>query len=207
MESDGPFGRQITGGASLGEALDERFYIEDDLNYYGGEDSFTCMAPLYGLYGFDYLPWVNLHRYARSLFITNYDPEYQSMRELHYGMNPSATGNTLRLGGSVTRGEMRKSLDILFLPAGRVGLAVLVAARGEQAPVPAPVQPGTGQLDSAILRTVARLAHGRGRRTLTIRPQGLNRRLQGECECASAASLRHRMAGVRVRRDRRVCEI
>ncbi len=25
MESDGPFGRQITGGASLGEALDERF--------------------------------------------------------------------------------------------------------------------------------------------------------------------------------------
>lgn len=114
MEADGPFGRQITGGTSLGEALDERFYIEDELYYYGGEDSFTCMAPLYGLYEFDYLPWVNLHRYARSLFITNYDPEYQSMRELHYGMNPSATGNTLRLGGSTTRSEMRKSLDILF---------------------------------------------------------------------------------------------
>ncbi len=114
MEGEGPFGRQITGGSNLGENEEERFYIPEEIFYYGGEDSFTCMAPLYGLYEFDYKPWINLHRYSHSLFISNYDLEYQSLRELHYGMNPSATGNTLRLGGSVTRKEMCKSLGILF---------------------------------------------------------------------------------------------
>ena len=34
MEGSGPFGRQITGGNNLGEN-EERFYIQDDLNYYG----------------------------------------------------------------------------------------------------------------------------------------------------------------------------
>ena len=84
MEGSGPFGRQITGGNNLGEN-EERFYIQDDLNYYGGEDTATVMAPLYGLYEFDYEPYVNLHRYARSMYITNYDPEFQTMRELHFG--------------------------------------------------------------------------------------------------------------------------
>ena len=59
-------------------------------------------------------PYVNLHRFARSVFITNYDPEFQTMRELHFGMNPSATGATLRLGGSYTRKEMLYSLNLLF---------------------------------------------------------------------------------------------
>ena len=36
------------------------------------------------------------------------------MRELHFGMNPSATGATLRLGGSYTRKEMLYSLNLLF---------------------------------------------------------------------------------------------
>ncbi len=72
------------------------------------------LAPVYGLYPFDYEPYVNLNRFARSLFISNYDPEYQTMRELHYGMNPSATGITLKLGGSVTPAEMRESLNLLF---------------------------------------------------------------------------------------------
>lgn len=112
MEGDGPFGRQITGGTNLGPT--EGFYISEDVFYYGGEDSATCLAPVYGLYDFDYEPFVNLNRYARSLLITNYDPEYQTMRELHYGMNPSATGITLRLGGSLTKKEMAKSLSILF---------------------------------------------------------------------------------------------
>ena len=114
MECDGPFGRQIRGGTNAGECAEERFYNRDDRSYYCGEDSFTCMAPLYGLYGFDYEPWRNLHLCARSLFLPNYDPEYRSLRELHYGMNPSGTGNTLRLGGSVTRGEMKEGLSILF---------------------------------------------------------------------------------------------
>ena len=114
LEADGPFGRQIKGGSNLGECEGERFYNRDDEPYYCGEDSFTCMAPVYGLYGFDYAPWRNLHKCARSLFLPNYDPEYQSLRELHYGMNPSGTGYTLRLGGSVAREEMARSLSILF---------------------------------------------------------------------------------------------
>ena len=113
MEGSGPFGRQITGGNNLGEN-EERFYIQDDLNYYGGEDTATVMAPLYGLYEFDYEPYVNLHRYARSMYITNYDPEFQTMRELHFGMNPSATGCTLKLGGSLTRQEMLDNLNLLY---------------------------------------------------------------------------------------------
>lgn len=113
MEEEGVFGRQISGGNNLGEDT-ERFYIPDELFYYGGEDTATVLAPLYGLYEFNYEPYVNLHRFARSLFITNYDPEFQTMRELHFGMNPSATGCTLRLGGSYTRKEMLEMLQILY---------------------------------------------------------------------------------------------
>ena len=51
MEAEGPFGRQITGGSSLGENREERFYIPEELYYYGGEDTATVRAPLYGLYG------------------------------------------------------------------------------------------------------------------------------------------------------------
>ena len=113
MEADGPFGKQITGGNNLEENQD-RFYIPDDIYYYGGEDTATVLAPLYGLYEFEYEPYVNLHRFARSMYITSYDPEFQTMRELHFGMNPSATGCTLRLGGSYTRKEMLKTLGILY---------------------------------------------------------------------------------------------
>lgn len=114
MEGEGPFGRQITGGNNLGENLDDRFYISEKLYYYGGEDTATVLAPLYGLYEFDYQPYVNLHRFARSMFITNYDPEFQTMRELHFGMNPSATGCTLKLGGSYTRKEMLNTLQVMY---------------------------------------------------------------------------------------------
>lgn len=117
MEAEGPFGRQITGGSSMGENTKEKFYIPGKLYYYGGEDTATVLAPLYGLYepyGFAYEPYVNLHRFARSMFITNYDPEFHTLRELHFGMNPSATGCTLRLGGSYTRKEMLETLKILY---------------------------------------------------------------------------------------------
>ena len=113
MEADGPFGKQITGGNNLNENQD-RFYIPDEIHYYGGEDTATVLAPLYGLYEFEYEPYVNLHRYARSMYISSYDPEFQTMRELHFGMNPSATGCTLRLGGSYTREEMLDTLKILY---------------------------------------------------------------------------------------------
>lgn len=113
MEEEGPFGRQIIGGNNLGEDT-ERFYIPDEHFYYGGEDTATVLAPLYGLYEPDYEPYVNLHRFAQSMFITNYDPEFRTLRELHFGMNPSATGCTLRLGGSHTRREMLESLRMLY---------------------------------------------------------------------------------------------
>lgn len=113
MEAEGAFGPQITGGNNMNEDRED-FYIPDDLYYYGGEDTATVLAPLYGLYEFNYEPYVNLHRFARSLFITNYDPEFQTLRELHFGMNPSATGAVLRLGGSYTRKEMLCSLNLLF---------------------------------------------------------------------------------------------
>jgi len=112
MEAEGPFGTQITGGTNLSQ--NDAFYIPEEILYYGGEDTTTSLAPIYGLYPFDYEPYVNLNRFARSIFISNYDPEYQTMRELHYGMNPSATGITLKLGGSVTPAEMRDSLNLLF---------------------------------------------------------------------------------------------
>lgn len=113
MEGIGPFGRQITGGSNLDEDADN-FYIGDEQYYYGGEDTATVLAPLYGLFEFDYEPYVNAHRYARSLFIPNYDPEFETLRELHYGMNPSATGCTLKLGGSYTRREMFDCLELLY---------------------------------------------------------------------------------------------
>ncbi|QOV18809.1 hypothetical protein INP51_12490 [Blautia liquoris] len=114
MEDDGPFGKQITGGNNMGENREDHFYVGDNLYYYGGEDTATVMAPLYGLYDLDYKPYVNLHRYAQSVMITNYDPEFQTMRELHFGMHPSATGCTLRLGGSHTRKEMFYSLQLMY---------------------------------------------------------------------------------------------
>lgn len=120
MEGDGPFGKQITGGTNLGEDQD-RFYIPEELFYYGGEDTATVLAPLYGLYDFDYVPYVNLHRFAKSLYITSYDPEFQTMRELHFGMNPSATGCTLRLGGSHTRQEMKETLALLYSKLDETG--------------------------------------------------------------------------------------
>ncbi|EJE4563042.1 MULTISPECIES: hypothetical protein [Enterococcaceae] len=114
MEADGPFGKQITGGTNLDDIDAKRFYLSEKEYYYAGEDTTTVLAPLYGLYGFNHEPYVNLHRYARSMFLPCYDPEFQIMRELPYGMHPSATGCTIRLGGSHTRAEMRDNLNLLY---------------------------------------------------------------------------------------------
>lgn len=48
------------------------------------------------------------------MFIAAYDPEFQILRELPYGMHPSATGYTVRLGGSFTQDDMRQNLDLLY---------------------------------------------------------------------------------------------
>lgn len=114
MIGAGPFGEQITGGTNLDEPNLEDFYISEDTAYYAGEDTSSVLAPLYGLYEFNYRPYVNYHRYAQSMFIAAYDPEFQILRELPYGMHPSATGYTVRLGGSFTQDDMRKNLDLLY---------------------------------------------------------------------------------------------
>ena len=67
MVTEGPFGRQISGGTNLGSDPGE-FYLNDSIIYYDGEDTGSHLAPVYGVYGWDYTPWVNYHRWARSLF-------------------------------------------------------------------------------------------------------------------------------------------
>lgn len=109
MVGDGPFGQQYTGGTSLGEG--RGFYFRDDLWYYDGEDSSSCMMPVYGVNGFDDEAWRNYHRFARSLFSTNFDPEMGALRWFFYGGAVDGTAYISRLGGSVARAEMRAALS------------------------------------------------------------------------------------------------
>ncbi|MCR1841916.1 hypothetical protein [Murimonas intestini] len=111
LEAEGPFGRQIKGGIN---GRKEDFYLNGDLYYYDGEDSASCMAPVYGIYGFDYEPWVNYHRFARSLFASNYNPEMGTLRWFPYGGANDGTAYVSQLGGSVTREEQRASLENLL---------------------------------------------------------------------------------------------
>lgn len=108
MIADGPFGAQYTGGTNLGEG--KNFYFRDDIFYYDGEDSSSCLMPLYGMIGFDDEAWRNYHRFARSLFLTNFDPEMGALRWFFYGGAMDGTAYVSRIGGSVTQAEMREAL-------------------------------------------------------------------------------------------------
>lgn len=114
LEREGPFGRQIKGGINgrKNEKEDNRdtFYLNQDLCYYDGEDSASCMAPVYGIYPFDYAPWINYHRFARSLFASNYNPEMNTLRWFPYGGANDGTAYVSQLGGSVTRTEQKAGL-------------------------------------------------------------------------------------------------
>ena len=121
LEAEGPFGRQIKGGINGkinygkdAEKNKEGFYLNGDLYYYDGEDSASCMAPVYGIYGYDYVPWVNYHRFARSLFASNYNPEMNTLRWFPYGGANDGTAYVSQLGGSVTREEQITSLRNLL---------------------------------------------------------------------------------------------
>lgn len=172
METDGPFGRQISGGNNLGEDA-EKFYIQDELWYYGGEDTATVLAPLYGLYDFNYGPYVNLHWFAKSLFLMNYDPEFQTMRELHFGMNPSATGCTLRLGGSFTRKEMLETLKILYDRLDETGSLFWWPRAYNKKRCLTRCSQGQGAwVQQSVEQWYGLRLNGR-KRELTIRPQGL----------------------------------
>ncbi len=115
MVADGPFGRQISGGTNMGEQTD--FYMDEDFLYYDGEDSSSVLAPVYGIYDFTWEPWVNYHRYARSLFCSNYEPEMDVLRWFPYGGALDGTAYVSQLGGSLTRKEMKRALENMISSA------------------------------------------------------------------------------------------
>ena len=113
MVAEGPFGPQISGGTNLGEGT-HRFYLPEHVRYYDGEDTSSMLAPVYGLCDFTHEPWVNYHRFARSLWCPNYDPEFDTLRWApSYGGIVDGTGYLSRLGGSITPTEMREAHEAL----------------------------------------------------------------------------------------------
>lgn len=115
MVVNGPFGRQISGGANLGEPPGD-FYLPDSVIYYDGEDTGSHLAMIYGVYGWDYQPWINYHRWARSMFCPSYEPEFGTLRWFPSWSMPvlDGTGWVSVLGGSITTSEMARSLTQLY---------------------------------------------------------------------------------------------
>ncbi len=115
MTTEGAFGPQFSGGANLGENQDG-FYLADGVPYYDGEDSSSALAPIYGFCDYRDPLWINYHRFARSLWCHNFDPEYKALRWTGHWWPDSALDGTAyvsRLGGAVTRAEMAESLEIM----------------------------------------------------------------------------------------------
>jgi len=113
MIVEGPFGPQLSGGTNLGQEVG-RFYLPEGRPYYDGEDTSTMLAPLYGLADLDDEPWLNTHRFARSLWCPNYDPEFDALRWSPGEMGVvDGTAFFSRLGGSRTRSEMLEALETL----------------------------------------------------------------------------------------------
>lgn len=113
MVISGPFGPQVSGGTNLGEDP-AGFYLPEGVPYYDGEDTSSMLAPVYGICDYKHEPWINYHRFARSLWCATYDPEFDT---LLWGPRepavPDGTALLSRVGGSVTRAEMREALDTL----------------------------------------------------------------------------------------------
>lgn len=109
----GPFGPQISGGTNLGEDP-QGFYLPEDIWYYDGEDTSSMLAPIYGVCAYDWEPWVNYHRFARSLWCPEFDPEFGALN--WFPREPGVmdgTGFFSRLGGSVTPAEMKEAIEIM----------------------------------------------------------------------------------------------
>jgi hypothetical protein len=115
MVVEGPFGPQISGGTNLGENPGT-FYLPEGPLYYDGEDSSSMLAPVYGNCEFTHEPWVNYHRFARSLWCPNFDPEFGVVRWSPSEFGAGALDGTAffsRLGGCISRSEMLEALSIL----------------------------------------------------------------------------------------------
>jgi len=120
MVAEGPFGRQISGGANMGEH--EVFYLRDDLMYYDGEDSSSCMAWLYGLADLRDPLFQNYHRFARSLFATNYDAEVKALRWFAWGHSLDATAYVSAMAGNASReGMLGAFTDMLAMTTDTTG--------------------------------------------------------------------------------------
>ncbi len=116
MVGEGPFGPQITGGTNLGEDPGS-FYLPEGVPYYDGEDTSSMLAPVYGMSDFADPRWIAYHRFARSLWCPNFDPEFGALRWSPRGFAGGAldgTGYFSRLGGSVTPQEMAEALRTLW---------------------------------------------------------------------------------------------
>jgi hypothetical protein len=113
MTTVGPFGQQITGGTNLDENPSD-FYLPEDVLYYDGEDTSSMLAPIYGVCDQSDPAWGNYHRYARSLWCSSYDMEFDVL--LWSPTEPAifdGTGFFSRLGGSVSLQEMEESLKVM----------------------------------------------------------------------------------------------
>ncbi len=114
MVAEGPFGPQVSGGTNLGEGT-YNFYLPEHVLYYDGEDTSSMLAPIYGICDLTHEPWVNYHRFARSLWCPNYDPEFDTLRwSPTYSGIIDGTGYFSRLGGSITPTEMREALEVML---------------------------------------------------------------------------------------------
>jgi len=113
MVAEGPFGPQLSGGTNLDEDP-AGFYLPEGVLYYDGEDTSSMLAAVYGACDLTWEPWVNYHRFARSLWCPNYDPEFDVLR-WSPGESGVFDGTAFysRLGGSVTRAEMAEALHTL----------------------------------------------------------------------------------------------
>jgi hypothetical protein len=112
MIGDGPFGLQVTGGTNLDEEPGT-FYLPEDVIYYDGEDTSSMLAPVYGMIDITDKAWVNYHRWARSIWCPNFDPEFGGLRWSPGEYSAGAldgTGFFSRLGGSVTPAEMLEAI-------------------------------------------------------------------------------------------------
>ena len=131
MAIDGPFGKQYSGGVNLGEQED--FYLNDDYLYYDGEDSSSAIAPIYGAYPFTDEKWINYHRFARSVFASNFDVEMGTLRWFPYGGAVDGTAFISAIGGSVTKEEMRDCMQNMVDKAVDVNGSLYWWPRGKEA--------------------------------------------------------------------------
>jgi hypothetical protein len=73
------------------------------------------LAAVYGLCDLDWEPWINYHRYARSLACYHFDPEFGVLNWFprEYFSVEDGTAFFSRLGGSVTPEEMKEAIAVM----------------------------------------------------------------------------------------------